>query len=92
MLSRRSGRAGACRRAAASPAPRPRPPNGPAPPTLAPRPAPAPSRVAPFTYAAAGKKLHVREANGHLLVRTGGGYEELLAALGKLPWGSCTPE
>ena len=44
-------------------------------------------RVAPFTYVAAGKKLHVREANGHLLVRTGGGYEELLTALGKLPWG-----
>jgi hypothetical protein len=43
--------------------------------------------VAPFTYVAAGKKLHVREVNGHLLVRTGGGYEELLTALAKLPCG-----
>lgn len=36
-------------------------------------------------YAAAGKRLHLREVNGQLLVRTGGGYEELLCALAKLP-------
>jgi hypothetical protein len=32
-------------------------------------------RLAPFTYAAGGKRLTLREANGQLLVRTGGGYE-----------------
>jgi hypothetical protein len=61
-------------------------PSLPAQPPTPPRP-----RVAPFTYNAGGKKLHVREANGHLLVRTGGGYEELLTALAKLPWGGPTP-
>jgi len=42
-------------------------------------------RLAAFTYLAAGKRLHLREANGHLLVRTGGGYEELMSVLAKLP-------
>lgn len=42
-------------------------------------------RVSTFTYSAAGRKLHVRILNGNLLVRTGGGYQDLLDALGKLP-------
>jgi hypothetical protein len=42
-------------------------------------------RVGTFTYSAAGRKLHVRILNGNLLVRTGGGYQDLLDALGKLP-------
>lgn len=42
-------------------------------------------RVGTFTYSAAGRKLHVRMLNGNLLVRTGGGYQDLLDALGKLP-------
>jgi hypothetical protein len=33
-----------------------------------------------------GRRIHIREVNGRLLVRTGGGYEELLSALAKLPW------
>jgi hypothetical protein len=44
-----------------------------------------PCRVGTFTYSAAGRKLHVRILNGNLLVRTGGGYQDLLDALGKLP-------
>ena len=42
-------------------------------------------RLAPFSYLAAGKRLAIKEANGQLLVRTGGGYEDLLAAVAKLP-------
>jgi hypothetical protein len=45
------------------------------------------ARVAACTYSAAGKRLYVREVNGHLLVRTGGGYEDLMSVLAKLPRG-----
>lgn len=42
-------------------------------------------RLAPFTYAANGKRLCICEANGQLRVRTGGGFEDLLAAVARLP-------
>lgn len=32
-----------------------------------------------------GRRLHIRQANGQLLVRTGGGFEDLLSVLAKLP-------
>ncbi|WIA20000.1 hypothetical protein OEZ85_005872 [Tetradesmus obliquus] len=43
------------------------------------------SRSGPSLYSAAGRKLRLRMLNGNLLVRTGGGHQDLLDALGKLP-------
>lgn len=52
---------------------------------LPPSPDPPPPSAAPFTYSVAGKRLALKEANGQLFVRTGGGYEELVSVLAKLP-------
>jgi hypothetical protein len=46
-------------------------------------------RVAPFTYSAGGRLMHLRQlATGQLLVRTGGGFDDLIALLEKLPLGA----
>lgn len=42
-------------------------------------------RLGPYLYSAAGRKLNIRMLNNSLFVRRGGGYEDLLAALAKLP-------
>lgn len=40
---------------------------------------------------AAGKKLRIKQLNGNLVVRTGGGYQDLLTALGRAPQQLASP-
>ncbi len=42
-------------------------------------------RLAPFTYEAAGKRMNIKQQATGLVVRKGGGYEDLLTVLGRLP-------
>ncbi|GBF90612.1 hypothetical protein Rsub_03184 [Raphidocelis subcapitata] len=49
-------------------------------------------RLGPCTYGVCGKRLNVRQVNGQLLVRMGGGYDDVTTALARLPWTALAAE